>query len=358
MKLTAQVTLFSRVSFVEKLLFTKHLSVMIKSGVPLLEALVILKDQTKTAAFRKVLTKITDDVTNGQDLTKTLAKHPKVFDPFFLSLIEIGESSGSLEENLNFLAIQLKKERALTKKVQGAFFYPMMVLLAATVMGGFIALYLLPQLLVFFEAFEIELPITTKILLALAIFMKNYGVFAFVALFLLLFLISFILKIPSIKKTWHQLVLKIPLFGGLFKAVQLTRFSRNLSILLKGGVPLDQALKTTANTLANVWYKEKAIKVLKGVTKGSSMADVLDKMKDDAFPGLVIKMIAVGEKSGNLEETLTYLGDFYEDEIDTVTKNITVVLEPILLLGAGLAVGFLALAVISPIYELTGSFRR
>lgn len=358
MKATARLNLFSRISFLEKLLFTKHLSTMIKAGIPIAEALATLVDQSKSKTFRNVIEKVLSDIENGQTLAKSLGKHKQVFDQFYVSLIEVGEESGTLEENLEFLAKQLAKDYALRKKIQGAVLYPALVFFATFIMGGFIALFILPKLVDFFEAFEIELPITTKILLFMATTMRDYGIllaFCFLAISLLGY---FAIQLPKVKPKWHSMVLVFPLFGELLAFGQLARFSRNLGVLLKSGVPITRSIEVTAHTLSNLKFQYDLLEVEKILSKGKNIGDALEQKKFSEFPPLVSKMISVGEKTGKLDETLLYLGDFYEDEIDNISKNLTTILEPILLISIGLVVGFVALAIISPIYELTGSIRR
>jgi len=350
------MNIFDRVSFLEKLLFTKHLGTMVKSGIPIAEALDVLRTQTKSTPFRKVLSGILASVENGQTLSKSFGKYPKVFNEFYLSLIEIGEESGTLESNLEFLAEQLAKDYALRKKVLGALLYPALVVSAAVIMGGFISIFILPKLVDFFSAFDVELPMTTKILLFVSIAMRDYGVFIAAGLVVLTVMAFFALKIKKVKSIWHSLVLRLPLFGEMLAYGQLARFSRNFGVLLKSGVPIARALEVVSGTLSNLKFKNDLKETAKSHVKGKSIGVSLAKYKE--YPPIVNKMISVGEKTGKLDETLLYLGDFYEDEIDSLSKNLTTILEPILLITIGLVVGFIALAIITPIYELTGSVRR
>ena len=356
-KLNAQIRIFSRISFLEKLLFTKHLATMVKAGIPVPEAFATLIEQSKSQALIAVLKGILKQVENGQSLAKAMQKHPKVFDQFYISLIEVGEESGALEENLEFLAKQLAKDYNLRKKIQGAMFYPALVFGATFVMGGFISLFILPKLIDFFSAFDIELPLTTRILLFFANLMKNYGLFVIVGVVAFIFIMSNILRLPKIKPKWHAIILKAPLFGRLIAYGQLARFCRNLATLLKSGVPVTKSLEVTARTLSNLKFSNDLYKVAQRITEGKNIGEILEQKGYGEFPPLVSKMVHVGEKTGKLEETLAYLGDFYEEEIDDISKNLTAILEPIMLLTIGLVVGFVALAIISPIYELTGSIR-
>jgi len=353
-----EINLFNKVKFVDKLTFTKHLAIMVKSGISLSSAISTLVAQTKGTALGKVLVSIDKDTRNGSPLAKSLEKFPKVFDEFYLSMIAVGEESGTLEKNLDFLVRHLAKEDALRKKVQGALLYPSIVLTAATVMAMGISLFVLPQFVEFFDSFQVELPLATRILLTVANFMKNFGILFFAALIGSFFISGFVVNTKFIKPFWHRFVLHIPLFGKLIRYSQLVNFSRNFGVMLSSGITVTRSLETTANTVSNLLYRDKIEKMNIYLKKGKNLSEAISKEMGDEFPVLVARMIAVGEETGNLEETLIYLSEFYEEEIDGITKQITTILEPILLLVIGLVVGFVALAIITPIYELTGSVRR
>lgn len=358
MKLPFASKIFHRVSLLDKLIFTKHLAVMIKAGISLSESLEALGEQTRSKTFKRILSAVLADIENGQSLAKSLAKHPQVFDQFYISLIEVGEEAGRLEENLSFLAKHLAKDYNLRKKIQGAMLYPTLVFFAALIIGGFIAFFILPQFVDLFEAFDTELPMATKILLFIANIVKDYNIFIVIAFLAIILLFYLLLKIPSIKFHWHRQVLKLPLFGGFLTAAQLATFSRNLGIQLQSGVPIKRSLEVTSATLSNLKFKADLKEIAEVLAKGKDMGSTLEEKRFDEFPPIVAKMVAVGERTGNLGEMLLYLGDFYEEEIDNITKNLTTILEPILLLSIGLVVGFVAIAIISPIYQLTGSIRR
>lgn len=353
MKLTA-LPFFSSVSFLEKLLFTKHLAVMIKSGLVLSESIHTLIEQTKSLTFRNILISLVVDIENGKPLASALSKHPNVFDQFYISLIEVGEESGTLEENLEFLAKQLAKDYSMQKKVKGAMLYPGLIFFSVTIMGGFISLFILPQLVDFFESFDIELPLATKILLAIANLMKTKGILI-ITIFVILFTsFMFLIRTKLVKPIWHRILLRLPIFGNFLVSVNIARFSRNLGTMLRSGVTLIRSLEVTAHTLDNLSYQQALSFAQDEVRKGKQLAKGLEKFT--IIPPLVTKMIAIGEKTGKLEEVLLYLGDFYEEEIDEFSKSLSTILEPILLVSIGLVVGFVAIAIISPIYQLTGSF--
>lgn len=357
MKLSTDISLTGP-SDLDVLLFTKHLATMIKSGIPIADALDTLAIQTESGAFKSIIESIHTAVENGQSLTKALKKHPKVFDEFYVSLITISEETGTLDENLDFIAKQLGKNIALKKKVQAATLYPTLVFVAALVMGGFIALYVLPQLVTLFEAFQVELPLTTRILLVIANAFKYHGFGIVAGLIASVLCFNLLVVTPMVKPLWHRVLLQLPLVGAFISSTNLAQFSRNLGILVKSGVPISDSIEVTANTLKNEVFKSDLLAVGTALKGGKSIREAMEKGGYQEFPPLVSRMIGVGEKTGNLDDALLYLGDFYEEEIDTFSKNLTTVLEPILLLAIGLAVGFVALAIITPIYELSGSIRR
>jgi len=355
--LNSQITFFQKIKSVEVMLFTKHLATMIKAGIPIVDALSALKEQTKQIYFKQVISSIVANIENGNSLAESLQKYPKVFSNFYISLIEISEKSGTLEENLVFISQQLVKSARLHAKIKNALLYPTLVLVSATVMSIFITMFILPQLVGFFLVMDTNLPLSTKILLSIAIISKKYGLYILGMGVLCVLSFKALVHTTLIRPYWHSLLLKLPFLGSFFRVSQFASCTRNLGILLKSGIPITQSIEITAQTMTNVVYKNALQDIVVQISSGKNMAQAIQKNYSHIFSGLIIKMIAVGEKSGNLDESFLYLGDFYEEEIDSITKNLTTLLEPLLLLIIGLVVGFVALAIITPIYELSGSIR-
>ena len=343
------------VSFVDKLMFTKHLSVMIKAGVPLSDAFDTLAENSKSKKLGQILRKVLKDIQSGKSIHESISKYPAVFDTFYVNMIKVSEESGTLDENLEFLSKQLAKDYALRKKIQGAMFYPILVLVAGSGIGLFISLFVLPQLVDFFETLDVDLPASTRVLLYFANLMKDHGILIIASLITGFIGLVLLTRVSFVKPHWHKLKIKAPLLGKLSQYGQLARFSRNLGTMLKSGVPIQVGLETSASTLSNIVFQRHFMSVQKDLSKGKSIGDALEKRKYKEIPQVVIKMITVGEKTGNLEEVLLYLSEFYEEEIDNMTKSLTTILEPLMLAVIGIGVGFIALAIISPIYELTSS---
>lgn len=346
-----------KISAQELMLFTKHFSTMIKAGITVPQALASLSSQIKSNKFKKIVGDILSEVENGQSLYKALFKYKETFGSFYISIIEISEKSGTLEENLDYLSSQLSKEFNLRKKVQGAMMYPALVIIATFIMGGFISLFVLPKLVDFFGSFEIELPLSTKILLTFANLMKNHGIEIFGGILIFSFLFSLFIKIKFIKPFWQRFLISIPFVGKIIVFNNLANMSRNLGILLKSGVTITDSFLILSKSTNNEIYKKYYLKLVEVIKKGGKISEQMNKYSNTIFPKIVPQMIAAGEETGRLDETLLYLGTFYEDEIDDLSKSLATLLEPILLLGIGLVVGFVALSIISPIYQLTGSIR-
>ncbi|MDQ5981411.1 MAG: hypothetical protein QG570_158 [Patescibacteria group bacterium] len=348
--------LLKRVSFLDKLMFTKHLAIMIKSGVPIFEAVESLAANSESEYFKFVLRDVLVGVENGKSLCDALKKYPKIFDDFYTSLIKVSEDSGTLEETLEFLSEQLAKDYALRKKIQGAMFYPAIIMATGVGIAGFISLFILPQLVGFFTSLDIELPLPTKILLFIANIMKDHGILIFGGGAVFFIFLRWFVNTKLFKPIWHKMLLRIPIFGKLLKYGQLARFCRNLATLVKSGVPIAEGLRTASNTMSNVVYRSYLLVVREDLLKGKSISISLQERKFSEIPPMLTKMIGVGEKTGNLEEVLLYLSEFYEQEVDDLAKNLTTMLEPILLVGIGGMVAFIALAIIGPIYKVTSNF--
>ena len=356
--LTSEISLFGKVSLVDTLAFTKHVCLMLKSGISLPESILILEKQTSHPAFRKLLLKIHQEIANGQPLHKALSQFPHVFDAFYVSLIKVAEESGSLEKNLDYLAIHLKIQHEFTGKVRGALLYPSIVLGVALIVGIGLSIFVLPKLIDLFASLDVELPLSTKILLLFARIMRDYGIFLLGGLVLLFVLIRFAITTRIIKPHWHSFLLSLPVLGVFMQNIQLASMFRNIGTMLSVGVHISTALDAQFETTTNCVYKNYLSEIKSGVEKGKSIEEILTKTNKKFMPLIAVRMIGVGEKTGKLDETLTYLGDYFEDEVDDTSKNLSTIIEPVILIIVGLIVGFIAISIIGPIYQFTGSIKR
>lgn len=350
------IPFIDRVSHLDKLLFAKHLSTMIKAGLSLREGVATIQEQISSKKFKKVLDDVIKQLDNGQSLADSLARHPRVFSELFINMVKIGEASGTLEENLGHLALQLEKSYDLRRKVKAAMIYPVLVLVSTFGLGGALALFVLPKLVPLFKSFDIKLPMSTRILLWITETFQNYGFYVILFLCFLVGVLVFLSRLGSVKSNSHKLILKVPVVGKVVRDVNLARFSRTLGTLLKSGISIVEALNITAGTLGNMSYQVQTKAMALKVQRGQEIAAYL-KDRPKLFPPTLSHMISVGEKTGNLEDSLLYLAEFYEKEVDSATKNLSVILEPMLLIFIGIIVAFIAVSIITPIYQLTRGLR-
>jgi type IV pilus assembly protein PilC len=349
----ANVLGFGWVTNLIKVTFTKHLSLMIQAGLPIDEAIRVLHDQA-TGRFRKILGEILKAVEGGRPLSEALARHPSVFSELFIATVRAGELSGTLEGSFRDLAVQLTKSYDVNRKIRGAMVYPILVISAALGIGLGMSIFVLPKILTLFSSITVTLPLPTRILMGISGFMvKNWAPFS-IALAAAVFGLWNLFQLRSVKPITHAILLRLPIFGTMSRNFNLATFSRTMATLLRSGISIGEAFQICAETIRNVSYKRALIKVRETIETGAPASTVLEEFPR-LFPATVTSMISVGEHTGKLEETLGYLSEFYEDEVDSTTKNLSTIMEPVLLLLIGLAVAFLAIAVIMPVYNMINS---
>lgn len=349
------------VSLSEKALFIKHLGTMLKSGINLNEALEVISEQTTSPKFRKTTRSLLNQVQSGKNLGDAMGRFPKVFDPLIVNIVKVGEDSGTLEENLDYLAGELEDRIELRRNIKAASFYPTIILAATGGLGLVLSYFVLPQITKLFSTLDFELPLSTKILLAVANLMDNHGSLVIGGVIFGIIGLRVLVAQNFAKPAVHWLTIKMPIIGTIIIHYNLVLFNRTLGTLLKSGLTIDQSLDILLDTTTNRVYKKKIKLAIPQIQKGKTLSSILTSFKQSRrnplFPLLVIKMISVGERSGRLDESLVYLAEYYKKEVDNATKNLTTILEPVLLIGVGLMVGFIAVSVIAPIYQITGQFR-
>jgi len=345
-----------RVNLTQKAIFAKNLSVMLKSGLAITEALSIAQSSA-TGKLKSILGKVLKSVESGSSLSKSFAQYPKVFPGIFISATNAGEASGTLVENLENVSEQLEKEKELVSKIKGAMLYPIVVLIAAFILGMVLAFVVLPKITPLFEGLKIDLPLTTQGLIWFSNFVQDYGVYLFIGIIAFVVLTIWLLRRKFSKPFVHWFLLKTPIIKKISKSTNLARFSRTLAMLLKSGISIDKALGIIKETTGNYYYQKALNRISQDIQKGTKLSDNL-ALSNKLFPVMLTRMIKVGEESGKFEETLFYLADYYELEVDTATKSLSTAIEPFLLIMIGLVVGFLALSIITPIYDITGGIKR
>ena len=346
--------ILGRVSLSEKLMFTRHLAVMITAGFSLLQGLEVLVKQTENPNFKKILGNLIDDLKKGNGFADSLAKYPRVFNNFFVSMIRVGEKGGNLEEVLKILAQYIKREHYLRSKIRGAMFYPSVILVA---MVGIITLMLImvvPKLSAIFEEMNMDLPLTTQALIGISKFLTSYLYIGVIVFLVLIVIFGKFFRTKKGKKMLSFIFLKAPLFGKITKKINCARFARSFSSLMESGVSTIESLKITSQIVGNVFYSDSLIKTADEVKKGKKIQESLEKYKN-LYPVLVSQMVGVGEQTGELANIMKRLVDFYEEEVKNITENLTSIIEPILMIILGGAVAFFAISMIQPMYSMMGT---
>lgn len=343
---------FLRVPLQEKILFTKNLALALKAGISLVNSLKLFRNQTKNRSFQKIVDDLIANTNTGVFLSVSLEPYKEVFGDLFVNIIRVAETSGTLPENLIYLGEELKKKSDLRKKVKGAMIYPMIILVATVGIAATMVVFVFPKILPLFASFKADLPFTTRMLIAVSDVLSAYGIWIFIGLLLFIIGLRFSLRFPGPKRVFHNMLFFAPLFGRAIVNFNMANMTRTLGLLLRSGVKIIEALTITGATLTNVVYRRKLETAAEHVRRGEFLSKYLSN-EPRKFPGILVNMIEIGENTGNLTDNLFYLADYYENEVDDFVKNLSSILEPVLLLLMGGIVGFIALSFITPIYQLT-----
>jgi len=342
-----------RFSTSEQIFFVKRLSFLIMADIPLLESVHMMHEQTNVHRHKEILHTIIEKLANGQSLSNSLKASPGVFSDFGINLISVGETTGVLSENLQYLAQELQKKQSLKRKIIGACVYPIVVVCATVGIVLFLIIYLFPKIMPVFISLHMKLPFSTRVVIGLSNGIRNFGfIVACAGLILSVFSYWFLRKSEKVKHLRDRGLLFLPMFGKLIKSYNLANSMRTLGLLLKSGVAVSDALPTTASISSNRSYKVEFMKAYGLVSRGETVSS---SFRNNArlFPEIVVQIVAVGEKSGSLSASLLYLAELYENEVEDYTKNLSNLIEPILMVMMGLVVGFIAVAIITPIYGIT-----
>ncbi|MDP3696511.1 MAG: type II secretion system F family protein [Candidatus Taylorbacteria bacterium] len=349
------LNLGTRLSIKDQAAFAKRLAFLIKADVPIIESLKMIKKQTRSRSRNKMFDRVQDDVTSGQFLSASLAKHKNMFGSFAINIIKVGEEGGILDQNLEYLAEELKKRQELKKKILGAMVYPAFITLATIGVTTLITVFIFPKLMPIFESVGANLPLTTKILIVASNFISNHWLFLGLGISgLLTGLIFAYKKVRPFNLVMTRILIGVPIFGHLFQSYQMANLCRTFGTLLNCQVSIINAANITADATASLLYKREVYALGEEITKGRKISLYLEQ-RLGLFPEMVPQMVAIGETAGNLSQTLLYLSDYYEAEVSDITRNLSNSIEPVLLIVMGLIVGFVAVSVISPIYELTAN---
>ncbi len=337
----------------DRVFFAKRLSFLVGSGLPIMESLKMLSEQTKSKGQKKIFENVLRNVANGEELSKSLNRFPEIFGKFAINLIRVGETAGTLNQNLDYLAEELKKRQLLRRKMISTLVYPIFITGATLAITAFLVLYLFPKIMPVFISMKIALPFSTRVVMGLSNFLLHHGITLVISIIILM--IVWLISLKSSEKLrflFDKFLLKLPIIGNIIKEYNIANGARTLGLLLKSGVQLNIALSITALTTENLVYKKEWAVMEQDTNRGENISEHLQH-STALFSEIFGQMISVGEKSGNLSDSLIYLSEFYENEVDEFSKELSSLVEPVLMVFMGLIIGFIAISIITPIYDIT-----
>lgn len=343
---------FARISEYEKILFARNLGAMLSAGLPLSRALSVIERQTRNPKFGNVVSALASDVRRGDAMHVAVSKFPDVFSKIFIAMIRAGEEGGDLPQSLTVVSEQMERMYDLKKKIHGALIYPSIVLVAIVGIGMLMMIEVVPTLAQTFADMKAQLPLPTQIVIGMSKFLVQYTVLAVGGIVAFVALIYLGVKTRRGARVTDFLFLHLPIVGGLVREINAARTARALASLLSSGVDVVTSLDITAEVVQNSYFKEVILAAADGVRAGETLSTEFVR-REDLYPAFVGEMMSVGEETGATNEMLKRLAIFFEDEVDRKTKDMSIIIEPFLMLFIGAAVGFFAISMISPIYQLS-----
>ena len=343
-----------KVRLKELAVYSRQLSVLIDAELPLIQSLTILAEQQKNKYFKKVINTIKDDVEAGSTLHQAKRKHPKVFDDLYCNLVGSGEQSGSLDVMLRRLAEYIEKTVKLRSQVRQAMIYPVAIIIFAIIVAIFLLWKVIPVFASIFIELGADLPLLTAVVVKMSNFVQSYIIFIVLGIIAFVLLFRYYRKTPQGRWTVDRMLLKIPLFGKLLNKVAISRLTRTMATLISGGVPMLESLKITSSTAGNVLIEKQIMEARRLVSEGKTLHDAFKEAGN--FPLMLTQMVNVGEATGTLDEMLTKLANFYDDEVETSVAALLSIMEPVLLICVGGLVGSLVVSMYLPIFSLMQKF--
>ena len=353
-KRNIQLPFLNRIKVKDIAIFSRQFAVMISANVVMVQALKILIEQTANIKLKAIISEVAREVDSGSKLSDALSKRPKVFSEFFISVIRSGETSGKLDEVLRYLADEMEKDYDMTSKIRGAMMYPAFVLFGLFTVGTIMMIFVVPKLTAIFTETGAELPLATRVLISTSGFLSCYWWLILIIAVGLAVGLKFYIGRPYGKRQFDFLKLKIPVLGKLLQRICIVRFTRSMHTLIIGGVTITNSLKIAGDVVSNKIYQQLITETIKEVEDGNSISSVFIRSKE--VPKMVSQMMSIGETTGKLDVILDRLTKFYSREIDNVIANLVTLMEPIIMVIMGVAVGIMVAAIILPMYNLAGQF--
>lgn len=342
---------------VRALTIFQQLGMILKSGMPLLRGLTLMEEQATTGS-KDVLTHLRTSVGTGHTLAEALQTSPSRFPQIAIRLIEAGEMSGTLAVSLDAIAKYMRKNLELRRKIRSAVVYPVFIIVAVIGLGLAVGTYILPRLIPLFQSMKVKLPLSTQILLGFASYLQRYGLLTGAGIVILCVLFAMIVRTERVKPLWHRFLLSIPLIGPIQRNAAIEQMASTLCVLLNSGLPIMKALPMTANVLPNVILRRAITNAVPMVEAGNTFSDAIGRTGGKEIPPMALAFMQMGEETGMLTPMLNFIAEYYETEVEYAVKNLTIALEPMLLLVIGVIVGWMVLAIINPIYAFTNSINH
>ena len=335
----------------ELVTFTRQFSTMISAGLPIARALEVLAEQTQNSKFKRILMDILRDVEGGASLSAAFGRFPNAFSPTYQALVNAGESSGKLDEILKRLATTMEADRELKAKFKGAMIYPAIVMVSMIGVFFMLMIFVIPKLATMYESLNVELPVMTQVLITASDFMVERFYIILALMVAAFFGIRYFARTTTGKELISTVLFNAPIFGKINRLRDITMFTRTLGLLIASAIPIVEALKIVSNVVSSAFYKKGALDAAQVVEKGNSLSEYFKHNKD--FPALVGQMVSVGEETGQLDEVLAKVAEYYNGETDHAVQGLSAALEPVILIMLGGMVGILIIAIITPIYQIT-----
>lgn len=346
---------FERAKIKDLMIFTRQFATLLESKVPIGDSIRSLYRQTKNPSLKEIIFEISSDIDAGLSLSQALERQSHVFSGFYVSMIRSAEITGRLEESMIFLADYLEKETIWRARLKNALIYPAVIAVLFLVVCGVMLTSVFPQLEPIFKESAITLPFITRIFLGAGNFVFAWWWAVLLTLILFIFVLIDYFRSPEGKVLFNELIIRIPIFGNLFKKIYVVRFAESTSVLIRGGIPVAQALEITSHTVSNLIYRDILHEIGEGVRRGEQLSGLLAQ-NEYYFPPLVNQMVAIGESTGRLDEILSRISSFYTREVNDVLDNLLELIQPIMIVIVGVFVGLLFAAILIPIYNLMGGF--
>jgi type IV pilus assembly protein PilC len=346
---------YDRVTDKELVVFFRQLAILIEARVPIVTALTAISEQTSGNFLKIVLAEAIRDIEDGITLSDAFSKHKEVFSVLSVNIIKAGEASGNLKKSVEYVADNIERNYTLTGKVKSAMMYPIIVMVVFFIIGFLVVTLIIPKLTVMIKDLDAEVPWYTNLIIHIGDFMAVYWWAVLVIIGGIISGITYYLNTVDGRREWDQIKLKLPIIGVMFRYVYITRFSENLAVLLSGGIPIIKAITIVSAVIGNSVYEELFLRTAESVKRGENMSDVLSK--SPLIPPMVSHMIKIGEDSGQIDSVLGHITKFYGQEVELMAKNMSTLIEPVLMILIGLGVGFMAVGVLMPIYNIAGQIK-